>query len=417
MSVIALIDCNNFYVSCERAFDPSLKNRPVVILSNNDGCVIACSEDLKKLNIAFQPFFKIRDLCNQLNVAVFSSNYTLYGDLSARIMSILKDLDAKVEVYSIDEAFLKLNLNGKDPYIYALNLQNKILQYTGIPVSIGIAPSKTLAKIATSIAKKNPHKVFCLLDENLKNNILKNMPIEKIWGIGKNWAYKLRKLGIGTALDLKNIENNFARKYLNVIGLKLSSELKGIACLDFEEFTSSKKNIISSRSFGYSISNKNKIEEALCEYTARACVKLRSQNSLANGIVVFIKTNRFKNNIKQYQNSYSLNLDMASSDTSYISKYAKKCFDKIYDDNYSYHKAGIILLGLVPNNYNQINFIDGLMSSKKGDLMSAMDSLNKKYGTNFLKLANQGCKQEWKMKRSFCSPNYTTNWQDLPLCK
>ena len=400
MSILfALVDCNNFYVSCERVFNPYLINKPVVVLSNNDGCIIARSNEAKALNIPMgAPFHIYRDFINAHRIKVYSSNYPLYGDMSNRVMTSLFEFNPNLEVYSIDEAFLKFNQTirtdiGDD----ILKIKENILQWTGIPVSIGLGPTKTLAKIANTLAKKNNHYgIFDLSSEVKQEEVLKDINIENIWGISKRWGSKLRMIGIGNALQLRDSSPRRIRQYLGVVVERIVYELQGVACLDINEILP-KKNIMCSRSFGNVVSDKSSIKQFIAEYTIRACEKMRGQSTRAQSIYIFLQTNKFKKG-KQYNKGIVIGLNTPCSDTAQIIKLSTTAIDMIYRSGYLYQKAGIMLLDLIPENVNQY------------------DLLNKKFGTGTiangsLRLKNN---EKWISKRYYLSPRYTTQWDELP---
>jgi len=415
--MFALVDCNNFYVSCERVFNPYLINKPVVVLSNNDGCIIARSNEAKALNIPMgAPFHIYRDFINAHRIKVYSSNYPLYGDMSNRVMTSLFEFNPNLEVYSIDEAFLKFNQTirtdiGDD----ILKIKESIFQWTGIPVSIGLGPTKTLAKIANTLAKKNNHYgIFDLSSEVKQEEVLKDINIENIWGISKRWGSKLRMIGIGNALQLRDSSPRRIRQYLGVVVERIVYELQGVACLDINEILP-KKNIMCSRSFGNVVSDKSSIKQFIAEYTIRACEKMRGQSTRAQSIYIFLQTNKFKKG-KQYNKGIVIGLNTPCSDTAQIIKLSTTAIDMIYRSGYLYQKAGIMLLDLIPENVNQYDFFENTNYTSSDKRMKVMDSLNKKFGTGTiangsLRLKNN---EKWISKRYYLSPRYTTQWDELP---
>ena len=418
MSILfALVDCNNFYVSCERVFNPYLINKPVVVLSNNDGCIIARSNEAKALNIPMgAPFHIYRDFINAHRVKVYSSNYPLYGDMSNRVMTSLFEFNSNLEVYSIDEAFLKFNQTTRtDIGDDILKIKENILQWTGIPVSIGLGPTKTLAKIANTLAKKNNHHgIFDLSSEVKQEEVLKNINVENIWGISKRWGSKLRMIGIGNALQLRDSSPRRIRQYLGVVVERIVYELQGVACLDINEILP-KKNIMCSRSFGNIISNKSSIKQFITEYTIRACEKMRGQRTRAQSIYIFLQTNKF-NRGKQYNKGIVVGLNTPCSDTAQIIKLSTIAVDMIYRSGYLYQKAGIMLLDLIPENVNQYDFFENTNYTLSDRRMKVMDSLNKKFGagtiaSGSLRLKNN---EKWTNKMYYLSPRYTTQWDELP---
>ena len=412
----ALVDCNNFYVSCERVFDPSLINKPVVVLSNNDGCIISRSNEAKLLNIPMgAPLHLYKNIINSNKVKVYSSNYPLYGDMSNRVMTSLMELNSELEIYSIDEAFLKINEQDHSNIEHdILRMRKNILTWTGIPVSIGLGPTKTLAKIANSIAKKSQSGVFNLDTEDKQIRILKNINVEEIWGISRRWGSKLRMIGIGTALELRNVSANRIRQYLGVVVQRIVYELRGISCLDLDKILP-KKNIMCSRSFGNPLNSKATIKDFITEYSIRAAEKARQQNSRAQGIYIFLRTNRFKKE-KQYNSGIMFGLNFPCCDTSVIIKLALKAIDQIYQPGYSYHKAGIMMLDLIPSDIHQKDLFQNTNYSLSDERMKVIDFLNKKFGSGIIahgKVRSKD-KNKWKSRSFYLSPRYTTQWDELP---
>ena len=412
----ALVDCNNFYVSCERVFDPSLINKPVVVLSNNDGCIISRSNEAKLLNIPMgAPLHLYKNIINSNKVKVYSSNYPLYGDMSNRVMTSIMELGSELEIYSIDEAFLKINEQDHSNIEHdILRMRKNILTWTGIPVSIGLGPTKTLAKIANSIAKKSQSGVFNLDTEDKQIRILKNINVEEIWGISRRWGSKLRMIGIGTALELRNVSANRIRQYLGVVVQRIVYELRGISCLDLDKILP-KKNIMCSRSFGNPVNSKATIKDFITEYSIRAAEKARQQNSRAQGIYIFLRTNRFKKE-KQYNSGIMFGLNFPCCDTSVIIKLALKAIDQIYQPGYSYHKAGIMMLDLIPSDIHQKDLFQNTNYSLSDERMKVIDFLNKKFGSGIIahgKVRSKD-KNKWKSRSFYLSPRYTTQWDELP---
>lgn len=418
--VFALVDCNNFYASCERLFRPELNSQPIIVLSNNDGCVIARSNEAKALGIAMgTPHFKIKDLLAKHKVHVFSSNYALYGDLSHRVMTILQQHEAKVEVYSIDEAFISL------PYVpgtlqleTARFLQQKIKQCVGIPVSIGIGPTKTLAKIATRIAKKDPRHggVFDITDNSRIDQLLATCDVDDVWGVGRQSASKLRMRGIMSARALRDADDVWIRKQLTVTGLRTAMELRGISCLRLETALPDKKSIISSKSFGRPVSSLSDMREAVATYLSTAAEKLRDQGSVTGAVQVFIATNTFNPNQPQYVQSLTTCLSKPTSYTPHLLKAALHCLESIFKPGYQYQKAGVMLTGIVPDGCQQIGLFD-VQGEGKDELMQAVDRINQKWGRQTVQLAAAGLVKPWEMVQSHKSPAYTTSWSELPIVK
>lgn len=409
---IALVDCNNFYASCERVFNPRLYKKPVVILSNNDGCVIARSNEAKKLGIPMgAPFFKYREEFKKYNIHVFSSNFALYGDMSHRVMQTLAQCTPEMEIYSIDEAFLVMPDSHFEKH--AQNMRQKVLQWVGIPVSVGVAQTKTLAKAANDHAKKTAQGVAIIDSEAKRQTLLSKLPVEDVWGIGKQMSALLRKHAIFTAWDFANADDGWIKKNLSVVGLRTAWELRGIPCLSFDEQPANKKSIVRSRSFGQEVTEEADLAEALSSYTAQAAEKLRSQNSLASYLDVFLHTSAFKPHF--YSNSIQIVLPEPTDFTPYLIQYAKKALSSIYKPEKNYKKIGVMLGDLVPNHA----FQPDLFHSKKENLekqisfMRFIDSTNAKYGKGTLKFAAEGISQPWKAKRDSSSLHYTTCWDDL----
>lgn len=413
----ALIDCNNFYASCERVFNPKLRGRPVVVLSNNDGCVIARSQEAKDIGIPMgAPAFKSKHLFQRFNVAVFSANFVLYGDISARIMTILQQFVPDIEIYSIDEAFLKLNfIQNKNLRAYGLEIRDYIGRSTGIPISVGIAPTKTLAKICSHKAKKIKEYdgIFDWNEIKDKDNLLKSIPVGDIWGVGFKTSYKLQEYGIYNALQLRNTNEVWLRKKFSVTMLRTCTELKGIPCFTLEGY-SPKRAIMSSRSFGRPVENIQELQEAVATYTSRACEKLREQQSAASHIYVSIKTNMHKKDQIQY---CAHRIKSLSSPSFYNPDFINKAFEglsEIYKSGLRYKKATVMLLGILPQNQIQLGLFerDENLNSKT-KIMNVFDNINNRYGREIIKYGAVGIKQNWRMKHEMCSPRYTTEWRDL----
>lgn len=413
--IFALVDCNNFYASCERVFNPSLSTRPIVVLSNNDGCVVARSNETKALGIPMgAPYYQIKERIERNGVAVFSSNYQLYGDMSHRIMDSLRMFVPDIEVYSIDEAFLQLDGFAKtDLFKMATDIRSTLFKWTGIPTSFGIAPTKTLAKIANRVAKKHTQEgVFDIRDPGLQTKILSTLSVEEIWGISHGLGKRLRCLGIYSALELRDAEPERIRKHLGVVGERIVYELRGVSCLNIEKINP-KKSIMSSRSFGTLLSELEPIEEALANYAARACKKLRKQKSKAQGLHVFLKTNHFRKEDPQYSNGSTIGFSHPTSDTALIIHKGKKLLQSLYLPGFNYQKCGILLLDLVSENYEQDDLFTLNDSSKADQLMDVMDRINKSMGENMIFHAAQGIQRKWQMRSEKRSPRYTTSWAEL----
>ena len=427
-----LVDCNNFYVSCERVFNPLLKTKPVVVLSNNDGCIIARSNEAKALGIPMgAPLHLYKELINKNKVFTYSSNYTLYGDMSSRVMTSLNFFVPDIEIYSIDEAFLSLEkINGVTVLDEMVKIRKLIYQWTGIPVSIGVGPTKTLAKLANKMAKKHsPNGVYILTISKHLDKILKDLSLEDIWGISKGWANRLKSIGINNPFELQQSDPRQIRNLISVVGERIVYELRGIPCLTLEGITA-KQSITVSRSFGNIINNKNDLKKALANYVARAAEKLRSQNSLCGAISVFIHTNRFRKKDLQYSNSASIIFDDLTDSTNLIIGKAFKLLESLYLPNYNYKKIGVVLLDIQKREHNFI-IQDNLFTygntkkefTNKSDIcMKMLDSINAKMGKMTLFYGSQGIIKQrkqrtegnnWKMRSSYRSPFYTTNWNDI----
>lgn len=414
----ALIDCNNFYASCERLFNPSLAKRPVVILSNNDGCVVARSNEAKAVGIKMgQPAFEIKELIERERVVVFSSNYTLYGDISARVMQTIMTLVDEVEVYSIDEAFANLSgFTHHDFYELGAQIRGRVLQWVGIPVSVGIAPTKTLAKMANHMAKKDPQYggVCVLRTTEEMESALRKFPIEEVWGVGRRTAKHLQNFGVLTAYDFSKMNEAWIRTNFTVTGLRMAKELKGISCIPISQFTPPKKNICTSRSFGKMVKEYEVIAEAVSNYAARCAEKLRKQKSCAGMMLVFVNTNPFRSDLKQYYRHIFIPLPVASSSTPELIHYALLGLQTIFKEGYSYKKAGVIVSEIIPENQVQQSLFDEVDRVKHSKLMAAVDVLNSKMGRDAVRVSMQGTdKREWKLRQELLSQGYTTKWNEI----
>lgn len=412
----ALVDCNNFFVSCERLFQPQLMSKPVVVLSNNDGCVISRSNEAKKLGIKMGvPYFQIKELCEAQGVKVFSSNFKLYGDLSHRVMTILQSFTPNIEIYSIDEAFLDLTGLEQNSAEYCREISNRIKKWTGIPVSIGTAPTKTLAKMAnylTKLENLNGNKScfhIDLFDSNIRKQYLSKTDVSAIWGIGSKLSVSLKTIGIGTALDLANADPKMIRKKFSIVVEKIVHELNGFSCIEME-MTKPKQSITSSRSFGTEVSTNEDLEEAISTYVSRAAIKLREQNSYATTLYVYLET-KFKPKKEYFSNI--IRLETPTNHTPTLVKAAKKALNNIYKKGLKYKKCGIILLDLLEKNEIQDSFLIQKEDPKKNVLMQIIDGINKKTGKDIVIFASNGIQQKWIMQKDHCSNNYTSSWSGL----
>jgi DNA polymerase V len=415
VKIFALVDCNNFYASCERVFDPRLKHRPIVVLSNNDGCIVARSNEARALGIPMGvPFFESKAVIQKHNVAVFSSNYQLYGDMSQRVMDSLRLFAPDMEVYSIDEAFLRLDpLQPRDLVDYCATLRAKVMQWTGIPVSIGIGPSKVLAKVANRVAKKKTDDgVFDIRSREAQDAILKTLEVDKLWGVARKWAERLGRIGIETASQLRDASPTIIRKQLSVVGERIVRELRGQSCIGLEDIQP-RKNILSSKSFGNLLTKKEPLEEALANYAARACEKLRQQNSRAQAVYVFVQTNGFRKTDKQYNNALTCPLTVPTSDTRLIISAARFCLSRIYKPGYRYKKTGIMLMDLIPASLEQKHLFADTDPRPGDHLMGVVDRINRDHGPDTVFFGAQGVAREWKMRCGSRSPRYTTQWDEL----
>ncbi len=432
-----LVDCNNFYVSCERVFNPSLRGKPVVVLSNNDGCIIARSNEAKAIGIPMgAPLHLYKTLIKQNKIFTYSSNYTLYGDMSSRVMSVLNYFIPNIEIYSIDEAFLNLkNFNIQSLQDEMFKIRERIYQWTGIPVSIGIGPTKTLAKLANKIAKKNSSNgVYILTVSTQLTHILSDMKLEDIWGVSKGWGNRLRSIGINNPRQLQQANPRQIRTLISVVGERIIYELRGQPCLALEEVIN-KKSITVSRSFGNMINDKDSLKKALANYVARAAEKLRHQDSVCGGIYVFINTNRFREGDLQYSNSATINFDELTDSTTIIIEKSFKLLENLYRPKYNYKKIGVTLLGLKQkDDGSSDNYIiqgslfihnadQQIHMSRSCDRMKLIDNINTKMGKMTIFHGSQGViknsrnikseTDKWRMRSCYKSPFYTTNWDDI----
>ncbi|MBM3617090.1 MAG: Y-family DNA polymerase [Alphaproteobacteria bacterium] len=418
--MFALIDCNNFFVSCERLFLPALREKPVVVLSNNDGCVISRSNEAKAIGVPMgAPMFEIRDLLKREKVHSFSSNFQLYGDISNRVMQILQRFSPEVDVYSVDEAFLDLSgtPDGKFEEV-GEDIRRTVLQWTGIPVSVGIAPSRTLAKLAAGISKKQG-KTFLLIEEETLREVRRRTPVEDIWGIGRKLSASLRMAGIGTAEELANTNETWIRQKYNVMMQRKVLELRGIPCESGEHESSGKNAIMASRSFGTPLTKLEDVQEAVTSYTARASRKLREQQSVARVVSVYIQTNRHNPRERYYANYQMVELPSYTDDTAEIARFAREAMKKIFVPGLRYKKCGVTLMDFAPAGNFQQSLLDDaetvLKRQRQHQLMLVVDKMNRKLGGDTLKFGGEGIAQKWTAKSEHCSPRYTTRWKDIPL--
>jgi DNA polymerase V len=421
MPLVALVDCNNFYVSCERVFDPALDGKPVIVLSNNDGCVVARSEEAKALGIAMGiPAFQIRHLIRTHDVQVFSSNYALYGDMSRRVMDTLAQFSPNVEVYSIDEAFLSLSgFTSRNLTEYGRTIRATVKRWTGIPVSVGIAGTKTLAKVAGRVAKRSPDAagIFDLMACQDLDALLARTTVDDIWGIGTNWARLLKQHGITTALSLKEADVHWVRGTMGVVGERLVRELRGVSCLPLEDCPPPKQGITVSRSFGLPITALSEMRQAVATYTARAAEKLRAEGLAVTVLTVFLTTNPFKKDEPQYSNAVTITLPVTTDATPELLRYALRSIERIYREGYRYNKAGVMLTALVPASQHQLDLFEDRDRARSSRLMRVLDRLNTEMGAGTLRYAAEGYVKRWRTRFERRSPAYTNNWRDLPVAK
>ena len=410
-----LVDCNSFYASCEQVFRPDLRGKPVVVLSNNDGCIIARSAEAKKLGIPMgEAFFKVQGVIKAHNVTVFSSNFALYGDLSARVMATMETICPEIEQYSIDEAFIPmlgaLAVNAEE---IAATLKQTVYHWTGIPVSVGIAPTRTLAKVANHIAKKGTG--VCVLRQDAPfQEVLSKVPVGDIWGIGKRQALNLACAGIRNAWQFAQADNNWLRKNLTVTGWKTALELRGIPAIGEDELPTPRKSVLSFRSFGEKIHDKSLLAEAVASFTARAAERMRRDGMLARGIAIHIRTSYFDDQ-HQYVQTGQHSLQMGTNDTCFLQREAAHILDDIYKSGFAYAKAGVMLYDLIPVGQQQCSLLPAPEADpKRMDLMAALDKINGKHGRGSLKFGAEGLTgQVWKMKQNNLSPRFTTEWEEL----
>ena len=420
--MFALIDCNSFYASCEKIFRPDLKHRPIVVLSNNDGCVIARSPEAKKMGINMtQPWYQVKDQYLSKGGVVFSSNYEFYADISNRVMNVLSDLCPEIDIYSIDEAFLDLRTFRKniDLVNFAYDCKKRIKDWIGVPVSIGIAPTKTLAKLANKVAKDDPRfdGVVILSEPRVIRHFLKSMPIEKIWGIGRKLTAKLENIDIKTAYDLSQVDSRLIGDNFNVVLERTVRELKGQSCITLHDFMEPKKQIMVSRSFGKSIRSKSVLSEAISFHASRAAEKLRYEKQKCRLITAFIRSNRFNTRVRQIYAAKSFELVHPTDDTRIIIKNANRILDQIFADGYQYAKAGVLLSDFTNRYGYQMSLFDKKRDEKMASrLMQTVDYINlmeiAKIG-----FGNQGYRNTWRMKREIKSKRYTTKIEEIPTTK
>ncbi|TWO31386.1 Y-family DNA polymerase [Seonamhaeicola sediminis] len=414
--MFALVDCNNFYASCERVFNPNLQGKPVAILSNNDGCVISRSDEAKALNLPMgAPIFKWDSFCKANNIYVLSSNYPLYGDMSNRVMKILEQFTPDVEVYSIDEAFVAFKgldyLNFDD---YGILMRQRILKWTGIPTCVGIAPTKALSKVANKIARKFPKEtkgVYVIDSEEKRLKALQWIKLEDVWGIGRGLQKRLKARGCVKAIDFVNLSDTWVRKSFGTTGFKLKKDLEGIPTLKLDEIKT-KRAIATTRSFDYTYDDLNYIKERISTFASNCAEKLRKQGSSCYVIYVMLSSDRHKKDLEQHRGSTVVNLPYPTNSSLVIGNEAIKAVSSIFKKGIKYKRAGVVVSGLVPTDNFQLNIFEK-ENPKHQPLMKSIDKLNTKYGDYKIKIANQDLERTWKMRQERLSPRYTTNINDI----
>jgi len=409
----ALIDCNNFYCSCERLFDPSLNNKPIIVLSNNDGCAIARSEEAKMLGIDMgTPAFMIQDLVDKNSVRVFSSNYTLYGDISDRVMQTMGSFVPRMEIYSIDEAFLDMHdMNYMDLLRLGVDIRRTVRQHIGIPVTVGIAPTKTLAKMANRFAKKKRKDVgvFWAANNDLTNEMLNATEVKDVWGIGHQHALLLKKNGIHTAYQFSVMPEEWVRVNMSVVGQRMLNEIRGTPAIEWEFDVPAKKNICTSRSFGFLLTDKTIIKEAICNHAATCALKLRKQKTACSSVHIFIQTNLHRIEDPQYSRSINVQLETASNDSSVIIKAASRGLDCIFKEGFKYMKCGVIVCDLVSEQHIQQGMFEQKDYKKSAMVMNALDNINRSLGKEIVRFAVQGYEKKYRLKAEHLSKKYTTD--------
>jgi len=409
MNMYVLVDCNNFFVSCERLFNPRLENLSVIVLSSNDGCVVARSQEAKRLGILMgEPYFKVRDLCERQRVVVYSSNFELYGDISRRVMDVLASAAPDIQIYSIDEAFLQMS--QENLFAHCLEIRRKIEQWVGIPVSLGIGPTKTLAKAASKMAKKEHKGVFDLSLPALQDEVLAQFPVRDIWGVGRRWEEKLRGLGLLTAQALRDQDLSFIRKQMGVVGERIVLELRGMSCLELEE-AEPNKSITCSRVFGKPVTEIKELAEAISTYSANACTKLREQGSCAQAISVYVEV---RNDSRSVYNTVAA-FPIPTCDTPRVIRAAKRCILQLFRPGQIYKKCGIVLLDLLPESAVIPDLFLGTPDPKRRKLAETIDAINADRGKNTLFYGAMGVNPPWKPRSEKRTARYTTSWDELPI--
>jgi len=418
--MFALIDCNNFYASCERVFRPELIGQPIVVLSNNDGAVIARSNEAKALGVPMGAIaFEYESFFQKHNIHVFSANFALYGDMSSRVMNLLQEYSPDMEIYSIDEAFLKLKgFDYVDLDVYGKEMQQRVTKWTGIPISVGIAPTKALAKVANRIAKKYPDRTrssYVIDSEEKRLKALKWLQIEDVWGIGRQHAKRLNSCGVRTAFDFTQLNDAWIRRSMSIVELRLKHDLSGKPTLDLEK-VKPRKNIATTRSFERNLIHFSDIQERVTTFAVACAEKLRRQHSCCTALLVFLRTNVHRQELEQYTNSTVVKLPFATNSSIELVKFATEGLKRIFRQGYHYKKAGVVIMDFKPENEVQLNLFENSNPKHMG-LMKTMDALNQCYGQQKIRLASQDQKRVWKMKQERLSPRYTTRLQDVIVVK
>lgn len=436
MATFALIDCNAFYVSCERVFNPRLEGVPVGVLSNNDGCFVARSQELKALGVQMgQPLFQVRDLVRQHRVQVLSSNYVLYGDMSSRVVDCLATFSPRLENYSIDESFVELDGIDGDLAAFGQEMRRKVRKWTGIPTCVGIAGTKTLSKLANFVAKKRPaYQGVCdLRDPSVRAAALSTIPVGEVWGVGRRSVEKLETVGVTTAGDLAALDPRIARRLLSVVGERTVYELRGVSCLSLEEVAPDRKGTAVTRSFGQPVTSWDEMREAIAAFAVRAAEKLRAGGLAAEHIQVFCHTSPFRQDEPRYGNAATMLLRPQTNDTGVLLAHAVEAGRRIWRDGYQYSKAGVVLSGLVPESKVQpvLPFdhpavpaeppvtepVDDTVTGRRARLDAVMDEINRKIGRGTVRPAAVGIKQAWSMRQDRRSPRYTTHYKEIPVIR
>lgn len=421
MPVFALVDCNNFYASCEKLFEPKLADTPVVVLSNNDGCVVARSAEVKALGIPMGvPWFKLREEAKRYGIVAFSSNYALYADMSNRVVEVLEGFSPNLEVYSIDESFLSLDgFPPADLEAYGREIRERVAKWLGLAVCVGIGPSKTLAKLANHCAKKNLAGRdgvcdFTRMSEDELSALFARIDVGEVWGVGRKIDARLQAMGISTVAHLRNADPETVRTKFSVVLERTVRELRGLSCLDLEEVVPDKQQIMCSRSFGDRIYERSELAEAVASYVSRAAEKLRGQGAIAGALTVFVRTSPFNPKEPQYQKTMTVPLPEATDDTLELVGWGLRILKRIYRPGFAYQKAGCMLSDIRPRSMAQASLFVPESDGRSERLMAAMDAINGRWGRGTMRVAAEGVENAWRMKRERLSPRFTTEWTELP---